>query len=260
MCPVVQDACPIVLSRGGGSRAAASTASAATGSPEDARTELVEVVSVGRGRHRPDRDLDLGPVLVLKYHHRSRPHLAESRQAYRGARGARADDRSTLIDDGLVRFTAGDGSRDTLVVCGTISAAYGGALGLFEYLSEPVVEDVSLSKLIRHAFESLLAEIAEPGVGAGDDRGADGAVPDPGAAPASNPAKQRLAPLRRSPGSPPREGDQQRPRAPRGAAHRREPRLPGRDEPLDLRRAIFAGVRSMADRVRSILPSRQASG
>ena len=76
---------------------------------------------------------------------------------------ARADDRSTLIDDGLVRFTAGDGSRDTLVVCGTISAAYGGALGLFEYLSEPVVEDVSLSKLIRHAFESLLAEIAELG-------------------------------------------------------------------------------------------------
>jgi hypothetical protein len=88
MCPVVQDACPIVLSRGGGSRAAASTASAATGSPEDARTELVEVVSVGRGRHRPDRDLDLGPVLVLKHHHRSRPHLAESRQAYRGARGS----------------------------------------------------------------------------------------------------------------------------------------------------------------------------
>ena len=78
---------------------------------------------------------------------------------------ARADDRCTLIDDGLVQFTAGDGSRDMLVVCGTISAAYGGALGLFEYLTEPVVEDVSSSNIIRHAFESLLAEIAEPGVG-----------------------------------------------------------------------------------------------
>lgn len=78
---------------------------------------------------------------------------------------ARADDRCTLIDDGLVQFTAGDGSRDTLVVCGTISAAYGGALGLFEYLTEPVVEDVSASNIIRHAFEAMLGEMAEPGIG-----------------------------------------------------------------------------------------------
>lgn len=78
---------------------------------------------------------------------------------------AKADDRCTLLDGGLVQFTAGDGKRDTLIVCGTISAAYGGALGLFEYLSEPVVEDVSTSNIIRHAFESMLAEIAEPGIG-----------------------------------------------------------------------------------------------
>jgi AraC-like DNA-binding protein len=78
---------------------------------------------------------------------------------------AKADERCTLLDGGLVQFTAGDGSRDTLVICGTISAAYGGALGLFEYLGEPVVEDVSKSNIIRHAFESLLAEIAEPGIG-----------------------------------------------------------------------------------------------
>ncbi len=36
---------------------------------------------------------------------------------------------------------------------------------MFEYLSEPFGEDVSSSNIIRHAFESLLAEIAEPGVG-----------------------------------------------------------------------------------------------
>lgn len=77
----------------------------------------------------------------------------------------RADDGCKLIDDGLVQFTAGDGSRDTLVVCGTISAAYGGALGLFEYLTEPVVEDVSASNIIRHAFEGLLVEISKPGIG-----------------------------------------------------------------------------------------------
>ncbi len=78
---------------------------------------------------------------------------------------ARADDRCTLLDGGLVQFTAGDGCRDTLIVCGTISAAYGGALGLFEYLLEPLVEDVSTSNIIRHAFESMLAEIGEPGIG-----------------------------------------------------------------------------------------------
>lgn len=77
----------------------------------------------------------------------------------------RAEDRCVLLDGGLVQFTAGDGSRDALVVCGTISAAYGGALGLFEYLREPLVEDVSASNIMRHAFDSLLGEITAPGIG-----------------------------------------------------------------------------------------------
>lgn len=78
---------------------------------------------------------------------------------------SRADDSGSVIDDGLVTFTAGDGSRDLLVICGTISASYAGAFGLFDYLHEPIVQDVSSDAIIRHAFELLLAEVARPGLG-----------------------------------------------------------------------------------------------
>jgi AraC-like DNA-binding protein len=81
------------------------------------------------------------------------------------AKEATSDEHCTIIDDGLVTFTAGDGSRDTLVVCGTISATYGGALGLFDHLREPIVEDLSEENLVRYAFELLSAEIAKPSVG-----------------------------------------------------------------------------------------------
>lgn len=70
-----------------------------------------------------------------------------------------------LLADGLVKFTAGDGSRDTLVVCATISASYGGALGLFDQLRGPVVEDLSQSEALRSLFTVMLSEIATPGVG-----------------------------------------------------------------------------------------------
>jgi AraC family transcriptional regulator, activator of mtrCDE len=78
---------------------------------------------------------------------------------------AAADQNCTMTDDGLLRFVAGDGSADLLVVCGTISASYGGALGLFDHLREPVVEDCTGSNLIRHSFDALLEEIARPTVG-----------------------------------------------------------------------------------------------
>ncbi len=78
---------------------------------------------------------------------------------------ARADEHCQLIHDGLVTFTAGDGSRDLLVICGTISASYGGALGLFDKLHEPIVENLSKTPIIRNAFELLLSEVAKPTVG-----------------------------------------------------------------------------------------------
>lgn len=76
-----------------------------------------------------------------------------------------AIDNVSLIQDGLVKFTAGDGSRDILCVCGSIAATYAGALGLFDHLREPLVEDLSQSDTLRQAFALMLAELAQPGLG-----------------------------------------------------------------------------------------------
>ncbi len=76
-----------------------------------------------------------------------------------------AADNCDLLADGLVKFTAGDGSRDTIVVCATISASYGGALGLFDHLRGPVIEDLSQSEAMRSLFTVMLGEIATPGIG-----------------------------------------------------------------------------------------------
>jgi AraC-like DNA-binding protein len=79
---------------------------------------------------------------------------------------AQAEQNCTLVHDALVQFTAGDGSRDILVICGTISATYSGALGLFDHLREPVVVDLSANTVVRHAFEMMITEIAKPSIGA----------------------------------------------------------------------------------------------
>ena len=81
------------------------------------------------------------------------------------ARVVQAEDRCSLLADGLVAFIAGDGSRDTLLLCGAIPASYGGALGLFDLMREPMVEDLSASGVLRHAFELMSAEVASPGFG-----------------------------------------------------------------------------------------------
>lgn len=78
---------------------------------------------------------------------------------------ANAADHCSSVADGLVKFTAGDGSRDTLVVCATISASYGGALGLFDYLRGPVVDDVSQNEAMSRLFNAMLTEIARPEIG-----------------------------------------------------------------------------------------------
>jgi AraC-like DNA-binding protein len=77
---------------------------------------------------------------------------------------ARGEDHCALAE-GLVSFTGGDGSADVLLVCGNITASYAGALGLFDFLREPMVEDLSASNALRQAFEVMLAEVSEPGLG-----------------------------------------------------------------------------------------------
>ena len=81
------------------------------------------------------------------------------------AQVVQAEDHCSLLGDGLVRFTAGTGSPDTLLLCGAISPSYSGALGLFDLLREPLVEDFSASSFVRTTFEHMLAEVANPGLG-----------------------------------------------------------------------------------------------
>ena len=76
----------------------------------------------------------------------------------------RSEDHCTLLDDGLVKFTAGDGTADTLLVCGMISASYAGAW-LFAPLRDPLVEDFSANNVLQQTFELMFAEIANPSVG-----------------------------------------------------------------------------------------------
>ena len=76
-----------------------------------------------------------------------------------------AADHCSLLADGLVKFTAGDGSRDILLLCGAIPIAHGSALGLFDLLRDPMVESFAASGLLRHAFELMLGEVASPGLG-----------------------------------------------------------------------------------------------
>src|SRR5215218_157515 len=77
----------------------------------------------------------------------------------------RSEDHCTLLDDGLVKFTAGEGTADTLLVCGMISASYAGTWGLFAPLCDPLVEDLSANNVLQQTFELMFAEIAKPSVG-----------------------------------------------------------------------------------------------
>ena len=70
-----------------------------------------------------------------------------------------------LLADGLVRFTAGDGTRDSLIVCATVTASYGGALGVFDQLRGPVVSDLPHNTMLHAAFAQMLQEVANPGIG-----------------------------------------------------------------------------------------------
>ena len=76
------------------------------------------------------------------------------------------EDNCSLVEGGLVKFVAGDGSRDIWCVCGTIAATYAGALGLFDGLNDAIVETVTAASPLWSCFEAMLKELATPGIGA----------------------------------------------------------------------------------------------
>ncbi|MEE7506826.1 AraC family transcriptional regulator [Methylobacterium mesophilicum] len=81
------------------------------------------------------------------------------------SRAVTADDARRVLPDGLIALTAGDGSRDILLACGSISARYAGALGLFDRLHDALVEDLSGSDRLRHAFAFMVEELVQPSFG-----------------------------------------------------------------------------------------------
>lgn len=75
-----------------------------------------------------------------------------------------ASEHCELHGDGLVTFLAGDGTPDTLLVCGQISASYEGALGLFELFQTPIIEAFPNDSVLHRSFDLMLAEVARPGL------------------------------------------------------------------------------------------------
>ena len=90
-------------------------------------------------------------------------HALGEPEQVRGA--ARAEDHCSLHGDGLVSFMAGDGTPDTLLVCGQISASHDGALGLFELFQSPMIQAFASDAPLRGTFDLMLAEVAAPSLG-----------------------------------------------------------------------------------------------
>ncbi len=99
------------------------------------------------------------------------PRRAQSLEAPDGAlQEVRGLARCETLADGLLRMRAGDedgGTADVVTACGTVRATFGGTIGLFDHLSEPVVEDLAGggAEPLRAAVETMLAELAAPKVG-----------------------------------------------------------------------------------------------
>ncbi len=115
------------------------------------------VLQIGNGATVP-----FSPHSIMVVPARSRRTLGEA-SAVRGE--TPADQNCEMIADGILKFTAGEGSPNTRILCGMILATYGGTLGLFDHLSEPIVEDAGNVESLLHAFSKMIRELADPGLG-----------------------------------------------------------------------------------------------
>lgn len=66
------------------------------------------------------------------------------------------------LGDGWRQVKSGVGDNGVLVACGAVHAVYHQVHGLFDYLPEPLVEYLQPDDPMRHAFDLLLSELAEP--------------------------------------------------------------------------------------------------
>lgn len=106
--------------------------------------------------------LPFGPLNVLIIP-ALQPHWVGEASADAGI--ASAGKQCTLLGDGLVEFTAGNGADNILLVCGAVSAQTQAALGLFDLLRAPVVDQAAASAIPGSVFDALQREITRPGLG-----------------------------------------------------------------------------------------------
>ncbi|WP_309089300.1 AraC family transcriptional regulator [Phenylobacterium sp.] len=80
-------------------------------------------------------------------------------------REVEAPDACVLMTDGLVSFRACDDTPDLVLVCGAITGPSTGVYNPFSYLPAPVAAGVP-GRALAAAFEAMLEELSEPGIGA----------------------------------------------------------------------------------------------
>ncbi len=66
------------------------------------------------------------------------------------------------LPDGWVHLTVGDGSPGLTLACGTVNARYMQIVKLFDYLREPLIENVAEDRTFREPFHHLLEELSDP--------------------------------------------------------------------------------------------------
>ncbi len=77
-----------------------------------------------------------------------------------------AGDHCAMVVDGLIEFDAALGEPPALMtICATVSATYGGSLGLFDRLTAPIVDHPADDDRVRGCFDQLIAERRTPRLG-----------------------------------------------------------------------------------------------
>ena len=125
---------------------------------------MLHFVLQGRGVIRiPGRaDRQLGPC-TLAVIPKGAKHRLEVRRVDRVMRWA---DPVPQPDTEPPLLAAGPEDRERLIVaCGLVRVSYGAALGLFDYLQDVLLQDLSDTPRARGLFEDLLAEQRQPGPG-----------------------------------------------------------------------------------------------
>lgn len=129
--------------------------------PMDALT--VHYILAGAGTVRtersPDEAFEPNSVIIVPAGQK------QSLGAFAPIGESAAGDSCSMLADGLVRFTAGNGRGGVTCVCGSITASFAGALGLFDHLDRPIVVATGPDDPLRQFFELMLTELARPGFG-----------------------------------------------------------------------------------------------